>query len=279
MAGSSNFTLYTSDGPPAGLPVQTKPNLGDLEYLGNGVEGLVQTNPIWRDARYGLLPRACAGRLYQQTQCRRAATGRAVQTNPICPRRMGRRGRGWSLCAKQTQLPEASHRGGVGRGGLREPHYSSILSFHHPRPMPIVRNKAKLGRAGLSGGRDAGRAQGNCAKQTQFLPLCRSGDRRSREGRLCETKPIPAGSLGPVHRAKQSQFRPYRRQQGPGDEGGCTNKANVSAVPGGTGPWGWGNKANLARVSGNGRGRQAWSLGRDRLCQTKPISGQADPKI
>ncbi len=28
------------------------------------------------------------------------------------------------------------------------------------------------------------------AKQTQFLPLCRSGDRRSREGRLCKTKPI-----------------------------------------------------------------------------------------
>ncbi len=32
-------------------------------------------------------------------------------------------------------------------------------------------------------------------KQTQFLPLCRSGDRRSREGKLCETKPN-LGGLG-----------------------------------------------------------------------------------
>jgi hypothetical protein len=85
---------------------QTKPTLGDLGYLENGVEGLAQTNPIWRDARGGLPPRACAGRLYKQTQFRRAATGLAVQTNPICPRRMGRRGRGWSLCAKQTNCPK-----------------------------------------------------------------------------------------------------------------------------------------------------------------------------
>ncbi len=28
------------------------------------------------------------------------------------------------------------------------------------------------------------------AKQTQFLPLCRSGDRRSREGKSCKTNPI-----------------------------------------------------------------------------------------
>jgi hypothetical protein len=122
---------------------QTKPTLGDLGYLENGVEGLAQTNPIWRDARGGLPPRACAGRLYKQTQFRRAATGLAVQTNPICPRRMGRRGRGWSLCAKQTQLPEAGHRGGVGRGGLREPPIVPV--FQHSRPMPIVQNKANLG--------------------------------------------------------------------------------------------------------------------------------------
>jgi hypothetical protein len=49
---------------------QTKPNLGDLGHLGNGVEGFVQTNPIGRDARCGLPPRASAGRLYKQTQFR-----------------------------------------------------------------------------------------------------------------------------------------------------------------------------------------------------------------
>jgi hypothetical protein len=47
---------------------QTKPNLGGLGYLENGVDGLVQTNPIGRDARCGLPPWACAGQLYKQTQ-------------------------------------------------------------------------------------------------------------------------------------------------------------------------------------------------------------------
>ncbi len=43
-----------------------------------------------------------------------------------------------------------------GRGGRREPQYSGVPSFHHSSPMPIVRNKPKLGRAGISGGRDGG---------------------------------------------------------------------------------------------------------------------------
>jgi hypothetical protein len=96
--------LYHSTIPGGGLSCQTKPNLGDLEYLGNGVEGLVQTNPIWRDARCGLPPRACAGRLYKQTQIRRVATGLAVQTNPICACRMGRRGRGRGLLRQTNPI-------------------------------------------------------------------------------------------------------------------------------------------------------------------------------
>jgi hypothetical protein len=55
--------------------------------------------------------------------------GARRQTNPICPRRMGRRGPACACCAKQTQLPEAEHRAGVGRCGRREPHYSSIPPF------------------------------------------------------------------------------------------------------------------------------------------------------
>jgi hypothetical protein len=36
-----------------------------------------------------------------------------------------------AVCAKQTQLPEAGHRGGVGRWGRREPlcHYSIVPVF------------------------------------------------------------------------------------------------------------------------------------------------------
>jgi hypothetical protein len=55
---------------------QAKPNLGELGHLGADAEGLVQTNPIWRDARYGLPPRACVGRLYKQTQFGRRGRGR-----------------------------------------------------------------------------------------------------------------------------------------------------------------------------------------------------------
>jgi hypothetical protein len=35
-----------------------------------------------------------------------------------------------------------------------------------------------------------------CAKQTEFLPSCRSGDRRSREGKACETNPISGSPRG-----------------------------------------------------------------------------------
>jgi hypothetical protein len=63
------------------------------------------TNPIWRDARYGLPPGAGAGRLYKRTQFRPVAPGLAVQTNPICPRRTSRRGHRWSQSCDNASLP------------------------------------------------------------------------------------------------------------------------------------------------------------------------------
>jgi hypothetical protein len=107
-----------------------------LHRVGRRLTDVVQTNPIWRDARCGLPPRARAGRLYKQTQFRRVATGLAVQTNPICPRRMARRGRGWSLLRQTNPIPAVAAFG--------RPHYSTIPSFHHSNPMAIVRNKANL---------------------------------------------------------------------------------------------------------------------------------------
>jgi hypothetical protein len=100
-----------------------------LHRVGRRPTDVVQTNPIWRDARCGLPPRACAGRLYKQTQFRRVATGLAVQTNPICPRRMGRRGRGWSLLRQTNPIA----RSGAPRRcrPWRPPGAPIIPVFHH----------------------------------------------------------------------------------------------------------------------------------------------------
>jgi len=70
-----------------------------------------------------------------------------------------------------------------------------------------------------------GTRRGVLYKQTQFLPLCRSGDRRSREGKSCETKPnlgAPAVSGGRrvdgARCGKQSQFPAGPGGTGSGDE-------------------------------------------------------------
>ncbi len=75
-------------------------------------------------------------------------------------------------------------------------------TFDRPR-----QNKANLGKPGWNPGNrlcktkpiadDAGRA-GAPVKQTQFPSLCRSGDRHSREGEACQTKPIGAGMAKPA---------------------------------------------------------------------------------
>jgi hypothetical protein len=150
----------------------------------------------------------------------------------------------------------------------------------------IVRNKAKLGWAGVSGGRDAGRTQGKCAKQTQFLPLCRSGDRRSREGKRakrtqfgptprkaaafggqrCETKPIPVGpqegrSPG-ANRAKRTQFAPERW------EGQAFHGQRV--MVNWTGKGFRRNKANLPRMARNGHGWPGGEGPRGPIVQNEP---------
>jgi len=93
----------------------------------------------------GLPPRACAGRLYKQTQFRPVAAGLAVQTNPICPRWRGRRGRRWSQSCQTNPISPVDRRLGTWKhakqtqfpaGGI--PHHSTILLFHRSSPMPIV---------------------------------------------------------------------------------------------------------------------------------------------
>ena len=113
----------------------------------------------------------------------------------------------------------------------------------------FVRNKAKLGKAGVAGGRDAGRAQGKCAKQTQFpahrvaraivrnRPNSSIADWRQTGGGTLARRPAApsllykqtqflawraGGATAGGNRAKQSQFA-----EPPGNLGAnCTNKAN-----------------------------------------------------
>jgi hypothetical protein len=117
-----------------------------------------------------------------------------------------------------------------------------------------MQNKAKLGRPGISGGRRAGepivrhrldaplretnpiwpRGTGtpSASLSGRALPvdpnhgrdahatLCRSGDRRSREGKLCETKPIP-GEPG----CRSRSIAPNKPNFGPACGGG------ISTIP------------------------------------------------
>ncbi len=126
---------------------KTKPNVGKQGYLGAGwvmacgTRRVVQTNPIFLRAkrRASALRERSYGDLYLQGA--------------------------WE---KQTQLPEAGHRGGVrlcraGRGQR---------GAGRGR---IVRNKAKLGQDGTSGERRI--RQANSAKQSQFRGLVQSAKR------------------------------------------------------------------------------------------------------
>jgi hypothetical protein len=113
------------------------------------------------------------------------------QTNPICPpcREMGAAGQPYEQsqfgapsqpgadCAKQTQSGGASWR--TGTDYAKRTQFGAARAvpagqFCQTKPIPAV------GR-GCQGAK--------CAKRTQFLPLCRSGDRRSREGQMRQTNP------------------------------------------------------------------------------------------
>jgi hypothetical protein len=125
---------------------ETKPNLGALGVSGERCRGPCTNKPnlAGRPLRPAALGRA--DRWYKQTQFRRVATGLTVQTNPIYPCRMGRRGRGWILLRQTNPIARSGaprgvrlRRGGVATGARDE--------------RAIVPNKANLGRAGVFGGR------------------------------------------------------------------------------------------------------------------------------
>jgi hypothetical protein len=129
-----------------------------------------------------------------------------------------------------------------------------------------VRNKAKPGRLGASGGPDSGRRADAPNKPNSRRDRLGQGLRH--EGLLCKTKPIhpprarkwarglgrqvPPGS----HRAKRTQFAAQRQER-------PSSRSETLAMPPRTGAMAP-NKPNLAARPGD----------RDRMCQTNPISGR-----
>ena len=113
------------------------------------------------------------------------------------------------------------------------------------------------------------------AKRTQFLPRCRSGDRRSREGKWCETNPIgPLEGVGrgrPTHeepmgnRAKRSQLAVGEPLAGIPNYSSIPLFHHSNAVPVVR------NKAN----SSHDADREIGVPG-GRACETKPISTASD---
>ena len=172
----------------------TNPNLGELGYLGSMTAGtdegqMRQTNPILATARRrasGLRERSydqsdLQRALEKQSQFGRSFKRKVSSVKSGKPGAKSRESSYFKLYASHFKLgrrPFVRNEANFGRCGHRAP---IIPIFHHSNPLPMVRNKANW-------------AGANHAKQTQFLPFCRSGDRRSREG----------------NRAKRSQFAIFR---------------------------------------------------------------------
>ncbi len=110
---------------------------GGFKCEAAGVRQIVQNEPNLRLAAWhGHLAREFHGRDAHATSTA-AAQSEPCKTKPI--RRPGgtpTHGRGTRCkCAKRSQLA-------VGEPLAEIPHYSSIPSFHHSNPVPVVRNKA-----------------------------------------------------------------------------------------------------------------------------------------
>jgi hypothetical protein len=214
---------------------QTKPNLGDLGYLENGIEGLVQTNPIWREARDGLLPRTCAGRLYKQTQS--AADGQLCQTNPIPAA-----GRDAGRLYKQTQFggtPAAACRLGPARAGCPNkpnlPQTGNCVKQTQFPPYRVAGTNRSCQTKPISRLRISRTAPGNRRPPLAELSDCGSGTDFRRSGRLRKTKPIgPAGSGRGGEMRETNPIRPrwakktIARASHPSGWASAPNKANLA---------------------------------------------------
>jgi hypothetical protein len=175
---------------PAGERCETNPICRSRQQAGVG--RLCKTNPI--PGRAGWVgdrgTRANPAKRSQFGEVRLGSGGLIVRNEPNLPqtgREDHRQGqRAWRChpsggnCAKRTQFGGAVYRTEQtqfrGVGGRRNTHHSTMLSFHHSNPMPIVQNEPNS-RQG-DGGRGAspsvlapvasGLPWPDCAKRTQF---------------------------------------------------------------------------------------------------------------
>ncbi len=156
---------------------KTKPNLGNLGHLGDDERASLscETKPIRGDAARGGAPGT-----WDEGQMRK--------TNPICPRRTGRRGRGWSQSCETNPIrgsrgPIVQNEPNFGpAGGCNTPpfQYSIIPAFQldayraKRTQFAARRGAGRTDRAKQSQFRRA-RRQGpaDCAKRTQFAGACR----------------------------------------------------------------------------------------------------------
>ncbi len=134
--------------------VQNKPNLARPQAAGGG--NRAEQSQTWED--WGMWAKAVA--VWDMAR----PGSETCKTNPIWP---GRTRRGWRKtpygvttngrnCAKRTQFPSGPRRAperivqnkpnSGGLAGGWNTHYSTIPSFHHSNPVPIVQNKANRAR-------------------------------------------------------------------------------------------------------------------------------------
>jgi hypothetical protein len=136
-----------------------------------------------------------------------------------------------SHCAKQTQLPEAGHRGGVpagpvGRGlgkAARGCRTNKPNFWHYADPeigVPERANRAEQSQFFDCGARISGTAPGNRRPPSAALSDCGLGDQLPAGLRIVQNKPNFAGRrrFRRAKCAKRSQFRRGRVGRGLGDE-------------------------------------------------------------
>jgi hypothetical protein len=146
---------------------------------GMGLEGRATRSKRAKRTQFG---RACAGPGLQGTKDAKrtqfawsaaAPEGEMRETNPICGKRPDL-GLG---CTNKANSARANRDGWWPAG-------ADVL-YHRRQSCETnpISCRRRVGRGVLY-------------KQTQFLPFCRSGDRRSREGRSCKTNPISGRAGG-----------------------------------------------------------------------------------
>jgi hypothetical protein len=218
------------------------------------------------------------------------------ETNPISAMRRG------------TGIPSASLSGQalpVVRNHGQDAHATATpdgLATSLPETWANLAKQTQFARRGRVGRGLGDPGRGVLYKQTQFLPLCRSGDRRSREGKSCETKPIlrlriadsgqpcggtplraagpgPVVQTNPIWRGQMCETNPiWLVGRRPG-EGNAQNEPN-------SGPAGrdaaWRTRDERAKQSqfpggaGWGEAPGAWDAGQMR--KTNPIPGGRDTR-